>query len=96
MRGKASNRVVYSFQFTENNTKIISKFYKTSDPFCGPDHSASHKLRRAWALSLIIHDPWIWTKLPSHDYITFLSNNGFLYKEFLLVKNSNSIKIFVR
>ena len=96
MRGKACNRVVYSFDFTNDNVKITAKFYRTSDPFCGSDHATNHNLRRSWALSLLMHVPWTWIKLPDHNYINFLKHNGFHYKEFLLVKNSNSIKIFVR
>ena len=97
MRGNTNDRVVYSFTFQENEKTIKIKFYnRTNNIFCGSDHAASHRLRRSWALSILDNKSWTWINLPKHEYIDFLTHNDFFYKEFLLVKTSTSIKIFIR
>jgi len=90
---------VYQFDYECQTLmrRITVKFYgKPKHIFSGPDHSAQSLLRREWASSLALHSNNTWTPIFPHPYITFLRNNDFHYKEFIVYKTATVYKIFIR
>ena len=97
MRPSRNARVIYTFSFIHTDEKKVTvRFYSTLAPCNGADHAASHQLRRKWAISLLNVQPMIWAPLRDHEYLNFLLNKDFKYKQFKLVVTSSDYKIFIK